>query len=349
MRTLALAIVSCLLLSGCGSEASQPVEEVGTGAGTAVYKVCSQKVETHLEATGTIQPDLEGGAKIVPAVGGVVQRILVKVGDPVKKGTPLITIRSADVSDAYAGYLSALAQLKQAERMANLDRELFEAGAVTKMDLLNAESAREQQKALAEGFRKKLEIYGVSPKGSFQDFLTINSPIEGYAADIQAHVGDRFDNSTGLMTIARPDRVVLVANVYDTLITRIANGRKVVFQTDVFPERSFNGSVTYISHMEDPDSKTVKVYIAVPNNDALFKQNMFLKVRIAGESISLPVVPTTAILYKDGDFYVHIRRAGKFEMAKVKPVMEVEGKFTMVEGVREGDEIACSAIELDKQ
>jgi multidrug efflux pump subunit AcrA (membrane-fusion protein) len=101
--------------------------------------------------------------------------------------------------------------------------------------------------------------------------------------------------------------------------------------------------------MEDPDSKTVKVYISVPNENGLFKQNMFLKVRIEGQMVNMPIVPTTSIIYKDGDFYVHVKRNGEFALAKVKPIMEVEGKFTMVEGVREGDEVACSAIELETQ
>ena len=126
-----------------------------------------------IEATGSIQPDIQREApRSSPASAGTVENIYVKVGDRVKKGDPLGAIRSADVSDAYSSYLSALSQVKQAERIYNLNKQLFEVGAITKNDLMNSEANYEQAEgASLEALKRKLEIYGVNRESGFSDRL----------------------------------------------------------------------------------------------------------------------------------------------------------------------------------
>ncbi len=159
------------------------------------YNVISQEVTSYIEATGSIQPDIQGTAKIMTPLPGLIENIYVKVGDRVKKGDPLVAIRSADVSDTYSNYLSNLSQVRQAERVYNLNKQLFEVGAVTKNDLMTSEANYEQVKALSEALKRKLEIYGVNRESGFSDKVTIKSPMDGAVVEIQAHVGDRMDTT----------------------------------------------------------------------------------------------------------------------------------------------------------
>lgn len=347
MKLQVFLLILFLALYGCDrSEGSKAQEK----SEFRTYKVTSQKVQKFVDATGTVQPDLEGGAKIISPVSGIVSQILVSIGQPVKKNTPLIVLKSPDVTDTYANYLSTLSQLKQAERIYALNKQLFGVGAVTKNDLILSEANVEQQKALADGLHKKLDLYGVArSNGSFQDFLTIPSPADGFAAEIQAHIGDRFDSSTPLMTISRPDKIVVVADIYDTSISNVAPGQKVSFVTDVIPNITFDGTVKYISHVEDADSKTIKVYIGINNDAGLFKQNMFLRIKILGEESTRPVIPTSAIIYKDSKFTVRLLKSdGSFELREIKPIEEISERQMAVEGLKEGNEIAYSAIEMEK-
>lgn len=312
------------------------------------YRVASQTVQSYIEATGTIQPDIEGMVKIISHLPGRVEGISVKIGDSIKKGEPLITIMAPDISDTYSNYISSLSQLKQAERSYNLNKQLFEVGAVTKNDLMISEAGYEQLKAISEGLKKKLEIYDASSKDGFKDRFVIDAPIDGHIADIQSRIGERIDAGSLLMTIANPDRLMVVANIYDTDFPKIQKGREVVFYTDVFPDERFKGVVSYISDVEDIDSKTVKTYIKVINGINLFKQNMFLKIKISDREDSLPAVSKDSLIYKNGHFYVYIKNNGRFEIKEVKPLRDISEKLMAIEGLKDGDEIASSAIDMEK-
>lgn len=345
MKKAAVAVAILVATAGC-SQYEAPKADVKTTFQT--YKVTSQKIPVYIEATGTVQPDLEGGAKILSPLSGVVERIFVNVGDPVKRGTPLVVVRSPDVNDTYSSYLSTQAQLKQAERAYNVNRQLFDVGAVTKNDLLASEASYEQLKALAEGLNKKLEIYGAGSREGYQPTLTLKAPIDARVADIQAHIGDRFDTGTALMTLANARRNVVVANIHDTDLPKLRKGETVTFSTDIFPDRQLNGVVSYISDVVDPDAKTVKVFIRIRNPVEDLKQNMFLRIRLLIEEKTLPVVPNTSILYKNQKFYVNVRRQGQNELKEVVPVMDASDRMVAVEGLRDGEEIVSSAIDLVK-
>lgn len=345
MRITPLCLIAIILLAGCDKKDPLPHEQKKV---PQTYQVKVQKVEAFIEATGTVQPDLDGGAKVLSPLAGVVEKIYVRVGDNVRKGTPLVSVRSSDVSDTHAGLIANQAQLKQAERSYNLNKQLFEIGAVTKNDLLNSEASYEQAKAVVNGLQKKLDIYGADSADGHRGSFVIRAPINGRVADIQAHLGDRFDTATPLMNVVDPSRIIVVANLYDTDLAKVDKGKEVSFTTDVYPGVTFKGTISYVSDMEDPDSKTVKTYIKPLSGAGRFKQNMFLKIRILGGQKSLPVVAKNSVIYKEGKFYAQVKRSDSFTLKEVIPIRDVSDKLMAVEGLAEGDIIAGSAIDLEQ-
>jgi membrane fusion protein, heavy metal efflux system len=348
---LVFMLLSAAILVSCHSK-----EKKEEKSELKAYKVTAQEVQFFVEATGSVQPDLGGASKIISHVPGTVAQILVKPGEKVKKGSPLLVIKSPDATDAYSAYLSSVAQLKQTERIYNLNKELFEVGAVTKNDLLNSESSFRQMEAVSAGLRKKLNLYGCGISGnndvkrdSCSDTVTIRASIPGVVADIQAHIGDKVDAATGLMTVADPQNIIIVANIYDSDIPKIKKDSNVTFYVDIFDNTPFKGVVSYVSDISDTESKTVKTFIKILDRKDVFKQNMFLKLKIEREKKSFAVVPQSAIVYKDGNFYVYRSLPdGKSELKQVKAVRELPGKFMAVEGIKEGDQIILSAIEMER-
>ncbi len=355
-RLLRFVLVLFLLLAASCSKPGQATKDERQELKT--YKVTSEEVQTYIEATGSVQPDLEGTAKILSYLSGAVNTIFVHVGDRVQKGSPLVAITSPEVTDTYSSYLSTLTQLKQAERIYNLNKQLFEIGAITRNDLLNAEATYKQLTTVAEGMKGKLRIYGSSTDEEVltknrPDTILVKAPLSGYVADIQTHIGDKVDTTTPLMTIADPHNSLIVANIYDTDIPKVKKGDTVTFYVDVYPKTAFKGVISYVSDVSDTDSKTVKTYIKIQDGEKehLFKQNMFLKLKIEGEKRVLPLVPKSAVVYKDGKFYVYCPGASngqKCDLVEIKPVREVSDTLMAVEGLKDGQEIVLTAIDLEK-
>lgn len=345
-------LLCALFLASCnsGDAKKEEKQELKT------YKVTAQEVQFYVEATGSVQPDLGGSSKIISHLPGTVAQILVKIGEKVKKGSPLIIVKSPEATDAYSSYLASVAQLKQTERIYNLNKELFEVGAVTKNDLLNSESSFRQMTAVSAGLRKKLNLYGCgisanndATRDSCADTVTIRASIPGFVADVQAHVGDKIDAATPLMIIADPQNIVIVANIYDSDIPKIKKNSNVTFYVDIFENTAFKGLVNYVSDVSDTESKTVKTFIKIMDKKDVFKQNMFLKLKIEEGKKRLPLIPQSAMIYKDGNFYVYQpEKDGKHGLKLVKPVKEFPGKYMAVEGINEGETIILSAIELEK-
>ena len=347
IRTVFLLLIISCVLGGC-SKSPQAAQDMPPGKGET-YKVFSKEVTSFIDATGSIQPDIAGSAKVVSYIPGTVENIFVKVGDSVKKGDVLASIRSPEVSDAYSSYLSALSQVKQTERLYNLNKQLYEIGAVTKNDFINSEANFEQVKAILESSKMKLEIYGVKPESGFSDKSTIKSPMNGTVVDIQTHIGDRTDTSNPILLLADPKKIMVVANIYDTDIPGIHTGKQVDFYADIHADRLFKGIIFYISDISDADSKTVKTYIRITGDSShVFKQNMFLKMKILKSKKKLFVLPKTAMLYKDGKFIVFLVVGNGYKIQEIKPVQDVSDKLMAVEGVKEGDEVLLSAMSMEK-
>jgi cobalt-zinc-cadmium efflux system membrane fusion protein len=345
VKKLLLYLSVCLSITACAKKDPPPAVQKKPMP-TCQVKV--QKVESFTEATGTVQPDLEGGAKVLSPLAGAVEKIFVRVGDNVRKGAPLASVRSSDVSDTHSGLLANKALLKQAERTYNLNKQLFEIGAVTKNDLLSSEAAYEQAKAVVEGLQRKLDIYGADASDGYRGAFIIRAPISGRVADIQAHLGDRFDTATPLMTLVDPGRIMVVANLFDTDLGKVSKGKEVTFSTDVYPGVTFKGVVSYVSDVEDADSKTIKTYIRPLSGAEKFKQNMFLKISILEGEKQLAVIPKNAMIYKEGKFYVQVKNSTGFELKAIKPVRDISDKQAAVEGVTEGDVIVSAAIDLEQ-
>lgn len=345
-----LAFTVYVFSLGCeNSAAVNPSETSSKKDKVDFYKVRRQKVPSYLKVTGSVQADREGIVRIVSPLSGAVVKIFVHVGDQVMAGDPLISIKSPEISDIHSRIVILQSQLNEANRVYSLNQQLFDVGATAKNDLLRSEADVKELEASLDGLKKKLEIYNVPADGDHTGMFEIKAPISGHIAEIPTGIGMRPDTNDVLMTIADPAKMMVVANIHDNDIAKMKKGAPVSFTTDIFPDKVFKGVISYISDVSNPSTKTIKVYIrlavAAPN---LLKLNMFLDMEILRDDLTLSVIPKTAVVYKEGKFFVYIKDGDKIKLQTVSPKKDVDDQFMSVEGINEGDEIILSAINKEK-
>lgn len=322
-------LIFFLLIASCGGQKALK-EEPEKQANREVVEVVFERVPEFVEATGYVQPDRDGTVKITSRLAGVVQSIKVQVGDAVKRGQVLATVKAPDTTDLYSQKLSLSAQLVQAERLYRLKKELYEVGAIPKSELMEAETSYKVIKAQLEGIQKKLELLG----GSLGT-ITIKAPVDGVVYQISAHVGDAVDQSTDILSIADPKKVIVVALLPDKDAFKVKRGDKAEFFISTYPEKRFSGTIKYVSDVADPDTRTVKVFIE-PYEKEAFKINMFFNIKIITGQKTYAVVPKSAILYQDGKFYVYVLKDDRPVKEEVKFIKELEDGRVALLGLEKG-------------
>jgi cobalt-zinc-cadmium efflux system membrane fusion protein len=111
-----------------------------------------------------------------------------------------------------------------------------------------------------------------------------------------------------------------------------------------FPGEVFQGTITYISDLLDPETRTITVRTVVANPELKLKPGMFADVSIVlsqnGGSLALPA---EAILDDDGHALVFVQRADEsFEPRRVTPGISEGGWIEVVDGLALGERVVTT-------
>jgi cobalt-zinc-cadmium efflux system membrane fusion protein len=286
-------------------------------------------------APGRISVNPNRVSRVLPPVQGRVLEVMVKLGHFVDQGQPLLSLDSPDADAAIAIDFQGEAterQTKFALQKADLDlrraKELFAFQGIAEKDLLQAQNDQatatsnyEIARAVREQARRKLELLGLRP-GEFHQPTIVRAPISGKVLEVNVTRGEfrgavasHSDTTTApLMTIADLSTVWMFSDVPEPYIRFIHVGELVEITLVAFPGEVIRGRVAQIADMLDPQTRTLRVHVELPNPGGRFRPEMFGSIRHAGAVRSLPVVPLTAVVQEYGVAVVFVELTpGRFE------------------------------------
>src|SRR5213593_2095299 len=258
MKHVLIVLTMLTVYAGCGPRHDGPVDPpapAAPAAGTVVIPpdspmlgqikratVTTQDLPTDdLVTSGKIEVNPNRVSKVLLPVAGRIAEVLVKTGDGVRKGQPLLSIESPDADAAMTAFLSAQATVMQArsalaKATADADRlaDLFAHNAVAQKEVLNAESAlaqakaaRAQAQALQEQGERRLSVLGLTP-GNYQQRAVVSSPLAGKVLDLRVVPGEfRNDMTASVMTIADLSTVWVTSQVPESYIRFVQSGERV--------------------------------------------------------------------------------------------------------------------------
>ncbi len=319
------------------------------------------KIETSRASYRQIMTSLKANGKIIPPTNQVsvvsyafparVSRILVKTGDWVKEGTPLVILQSEEVGKSRAEYLRALSDLELAQANYERQKRLFERGAGAQKDYLAAEAELKVARAALEATEKKLHLLGFSEEEvqkiatshQMNPTITVYSPVRGRVVEIKVVPGEMVDQSKDMMVIIDPRILWVDAEIFEKDIARVRLGQKVEITVPAYPEKTFTGKVSYIGDILKEETRTVTVRTEVENSELLLKPGMFaiLKINLNGDRPVL-AIPEAAICDQDGEKFVFIPRGEEFEFRKVVVGSRQDGFYEVISGLKEGEEVVTT-------
>lgn len=273
-------------------------------------------------------------ARVLPPVQGRILKVFVELGAAVMEGQPLVSLDSPDADAAIATYLQTDATLRQAkvtfakgETDLERARNLLQYQAISEKDVLAAQNdvataraARETAEAARAQALRKLALLGLQAT-DLQQAVVVRAPIAGVVTDISVAPGDyraavssAADVTTPLMSIADLSTVWVSSDVPEPFMRLVHIGESVEIAFVAYPGERFTGHVARMGTTLDPQTRTLKVHVDLPNPQRRFVPEMFGTIRLAGPPRVMPVVPAAAIVQEYGRSEVFVERGrGQFQ------------------------------------
>ncbi|GJI99980.1 RND transporter [Duganella rhizosphaerae] len=354
--SLLLFPLLCAALSGCGhtpeTDAAPPTAVVRKGASIAVpaasplrkslqvAAVEERSVARSIPVPAVVEADAARLVRVVPPVAGRIDRLLKHLGDTVKAGDALFTMDSADVALAYSDAGKAQAGLTLARRNLERQKELRAADISAHKDLEQAESDYAQALSESQRSKSRLAQLGGSLAGAGGNgrLYTLRAPLSGHVIELNGGQGGFWnDTNAPVMVVADLSTVWLTASVQEKDLAAVFAGQTADIALNAYPGEHIAGKVGYVGEVLDPDTRTVKVRVAVDNKSGRLKPGMFAQVTFSGTPHQGVVVPASALVQSGAQTQVYVETAAwTFEARSVATGVHSGDQVEIVSGLKAG-------------
>jgi cobalt-zinc-cadmium efflux system membrane fusion protein len=369
LRFLAIVSWSALLpLVGCSAHANPAAEapppaNIVPGADPSLFAVDhpeqfpltaaeERPTSSELVVTGAVTPDVARNVPVVSLASGRVVAIHARLGDTVKKGQLLLTIRSDDVAGGFDAYRKAIADELLARKQFNRALDLYAHGAIAQQDLEIAQDAADDSKVTLETATEHLRLLGNDPDKPM-GIVDIVAPTSGVitdqqvtnAATVQAY------SLPSPFTISDISSVWILCDVYENDLPNVRLGDTAEITLNAYPDRPFKGKVSNIGAVLDPGIRTAKVRIEV-QNPGIMRLGMFAKATFRGQATEMhTIVPASAVLrMHDRDFVFVPAADNRFRRVEVVSGDVLTQNTNLQEiksGLKPGQQVVTNALVLD--
>lgn len=286
-------------------------------------------------------------ATIQPEVEGFVRRIFVNAGDRVTAGQPLVQIdpdkQQATVATSETQRIAREADLAFAKQQLARMQKLFEAGAVSRAELEQAENTYKVAEAQLAAIGSQIRESEVQLR-----YYRVTAPSSGIVGDISIRVGDRVTPSTVITTVDQMGGLEAYLNVP---LERSADLRPGLAVELLDPEGTVIASnpITFIAPRADDDTQSVLVKSTLRHVPPSIRILQHLRARIVWSTEPRITVPVVAVNRVSGQYFVFVAEKGaNGVVARQKPIMvgEVIGDDYLVRGgLKAGDVVIVSNLQ----
>lgn len=289
----------------------------------AVTTLATQNFAHYIDLRGEVSA--EDISYIAPrGMGGQVKALYIKQGDVVRRGQVVLklddAIASQQVASARQQTEGVKVQLELAKDLYKRQKNLWEQGIGTEVQLLNAKNAvdglENQLKLANEGIKLAQEQLNQS---------TVISDVSGVADIVNIKVGEMFQGATAAgpqIRIVNNSRLKAVVQVPENYIASIKKGTPVVIEvTDV--NKTFNSTISFVGQTINSSSRAITAEAKIPSDPSL-KPNQLATIKIRDYAANNAlVIPMTTIQNDEKGKYVFVMVSEKGKQIAKKKMITV--------------------------
>lgn len=358
LTTLALAI----LFAGCsgkGSETSAappapPKNPLEITADDELMKqvkvgpVPSADVTGAIKLAGRVEADETRMARVNSPLSGRIVDLKVAEGEHVERGQVLANMHSTDLSTAQSAFLKAYTQQQLAQKAVARAKQLLDAGVIGEAELQRRDAELQQTATELASSRDQLSVLGMSAEALdhlqssrvIQSITPILSSISGRVLERKATIGQVVQAAETIFVVADLTNVWLVADVPEQSASALRLGKVVLAEIPAVPGKPVAGHLNFISAIVNPETRTVRARMDLPNREFHYKPAMLATMSLLDGAEHRRVIPSQAIVREDNQDNVLIETAPhRFTLRPVHLGLEFRDLRVLESGVKDGERI----------
>jgi len=284
---------------------------------------------------------------LYPKINAYVKYVQVDIGSEVKKGKILMSLDAPEleqsVQQAKEKYLKSNTEF-------NIDKEhylrLLEAaktpGAISQFDLSTYKSKVQSDSAFSNAEKANWEM-----QKSMRSYLNVTAPFDGVITERNVHPGALVSTSSKdkpMLQLKDLSHLRLQVEVPEMFATQLKLNDTIKFYTSAYPGKKNIAIIKRRSNNINPQLRTEKFEIDVPNNQKIFSPGMYadILVEVKG-NVTAFIVPKTAVVSSTERKYVILDKNGKHEKIDVSTGNETVDKIEVFGKINIGDKVVISA------
>ncbi|ADY56871.1 efflux transporter, RND family, MFP subunit [Syntrophobotulus glycolicus DSM 8271] len=351
-----LALIGLKVVKAMGDKAAKLAEEQNrqTYTPVEVLTVKAQDIASNVLLSGKVQADKE--APVLAKTPGKVTAVYGKVGDYVRKDQVLFSLDKTDVTRAYnqaaatlqmaeANYRTSMDNYENSRKNVERMKELYAAGAISKVELDQAElAASDAVKAAIESQLAQAKAGYDTVEQTMSD-MDVKAPIDGILTSFDVSIGTMATSAAPSASVVDLNRVYVEVSISEKEINQIKNGQEAEVS---IPSASLKtgGKIEELSVAADARGKySLKVYLS--NGERKIKPGMFANVTLSVASKSnVLVIPTDAVVFHEEKNVVYLVKDNLVTEKEVAVGLENGTQSEIVSGLAAGDVIVVKGQSL---
>ncbi len=291
-------------------------------------------------------------ARITPLAPGVIDRVLVDVGQVVAEGDILVEIASSAIAVAKRDYLLAVVDMRLKSLTLERKAKLLEKKITAEAIYQEAEAEFAMAKVATTTARQTLlnyrftdaDIRQIESTKSSSSLMNVRAPYTGTLVERAAVVGEAVEPGAQLFTLANLSTMWLELAVPENQIASMHPGHVVEATFSGLPGETIQGELVWIDSRVDERNRLVRARALVPNPDVRLKSGMFGEVKVVlGKSVSMLRLPPSALQRFEGRPYVFVKEnEDLFQLRRVTVGARDAHSVEILAGILATDEVVVS-------
>lgn len=263
-----------------------------------------------IRANGVVEIPPQNIASVSSLLSGRVQKIHVKMGQYVKKGSILASIQYPELIDWQKELLIAEGELIFLEKEYERQKALLEKEIAARKKFEKVESELRIAQAKKKGLEAKLRMLGLNPQKDRDQLissLAIRSPISGSVNAINVNTGSITRAQQVLFDILDTHHVHLSLKVFEKDLPFVELGKDIAFSLQSKPAEGMKARVFSIAERMHEEDRSIDVHAEIENEERKLLPGMFVEARIIKETTTVQALPASAISTDKGLEYIFVK------------------------------------------